>query len=678
LCSGLRFFIGPDGRIWQDVETIVAPLKRMTFHPDSNAITPMLVEQSGLDATSSKYRSDLESLRAQFHTFPDLAEFKSGDLLRLDPDLLADIEYADLSVSLLSGDCNTRPPLLIRRDLADMLRSLRSSSCPKLVVRGVGGGGKTVNIVAAGQEFRRAGYLVVFLKGKEFSSDAFASNPNLVANRWIIRFLKVPSTRFLLSQLRCSFSPDHSFLTLLNLGRRCVPCSFEVMVRFLEALQGIHQPGVLLCLDQYNALLPKKQVETNPLAAMYSGWNNYSLANGAVLYAYSSAVSVEKDAIDGNRAVELRLNNFDPSELDSVLRAWFRCGAITTPADMFDEYKRRVLQETSALPREVGLLCLKFNRWFEDPRDLNAYVHQAKGYYRARLQKMLSRDCIGQELLRESTLFAANLYIGAPVLSIPTSWQIAGLMSQDSSNCWHLPCPAAYPAFFSVFSEEVSATLGAPAIQALKFWLNDLGTRWRGLELAVVHRLRLANTPVVIPFVDVTHNAVSKRSGLFSGSVPKIPRLDPLVFSIDRVVTRDHIPPGPFPISPGDAVVLWRGAAVADVFVYSREERKIWIQVSESPYADHSTKLPDLFTTNAIPGLSVYRFFRKCIDADYKESDQEKLERDEFYVYITSCNQRMTAAHQEFRANRVANVRLIPLSSFAEFFGPDVAACFPV
>ena len=74
----------------------------------------------------------------------------------------------------------------------------------------------------------------------------------------------------------------------------------------------------------------------------------------------------------------------------------------------------------------------------------------------------------------------------------------------------------------------------------------------------------------------------------------------------------------------------------------------------------------------------MYRFFRKCVDADYKENDHEKLEADEFYLCITSSDTRMTEVHQEFKAKRVGNVRLVPPSHFAEFFGRDVAACFPV
>jgi len=114
---------------------------------------------------------------------------------------------------------------------------------------------------------------------------------------------------------------------------------------------------------------------------------------------------------------------------------------------------------------------------------------------------------------------------------------------------------------------------------------------------------------------------------------------------------------------------------VADIFVYSREKRKIWIQVSESAYADYATKLPDLVTTYAIDPmcLCVSVFSQMC----GRENDHEKLEPDEFYLYITTSDKRMTEVHQEFQAKRVANVRLVPPSSFAEFFGRDVAACFP-
>jgi len=125
------------------------------------------------------------------------------------------------------------------------------------------------------------------------------------------------------------------------------------------------------------------------------------------------------------------LSNFRPDELRAVLQRWVACGAVAVPLDSFDEFLRRVSEQTYALPQEVGLLCLKFWKWFEDRRALSAYMDPAQGYYRARLQNVPSKNGLGQELLQDSISFAADLYIGAPVLRIPESWQIAGLLSKE-------------------------------------------------------------------------------------------------------------------------------------------------------------------------------------------------------------------------------------------------------
>jgi len=631
---------------------------------DVEALTARLVQQTALDVKDTEHQMDLENLRHRFSTLPEstaaCVDFKTGDFIKLERELLADMDAPDLVASLLKYDEKRRPPLLVRDDLQYIFDQLRKpGSTDDLVMEGVAGAGKTVNLVAVTQEYRRAGCLVVYVKAQAFCG-SFVSRRDDAAAQWIRTFLRTPVTRFVLSQLPCSFSPQHSLLTLLRLGEPFTLNAFKLVLCLLDELRYVTARRVLVCIDQYNALLAPEQLDSNPLARLLRPCNDYRLHNGSVLYAYSSVGMVDTLPPDSRRAAErLQPNNFHPNELNALLERWIGCGAIPISGPSTAEYVQRVAEETHGLPREVGLLCLKYAEWFENRRYLHEYTDQAFTYFRARLGHVLSTHGRFQEPSVPSILFAASLYMGAPITHIPDSWQAAGLLSKDDTNRCRLSCPASYLAFYDIFNGYVSDAQWVPFLQGLKFLRADPDpvVRRRAVELAIINQLRRASTPVIVPSINIAATSSSSST-----------EVDDLVFSVERVVTLNHSREKErHPLAPGDVLVLWQNH-VLRIFVYSKERRKIWFDISTEAYFDHA----GLFESNLIGDASIYEFCRQCVDSNNRGNGRHRLEPDEFFVFLTTSDQK---ALQPV-ADNGDNVRVVSLRLFELFFGRNAAACF--
>ena len=583
-----------------------------------------------------------------------MPQLQLGQILHLDPELLPDVEYGDLAKTLMRRD-GVSPGLLVRQQLVTIFNNVKKKE-PYQIIRGVAGAGKTVSLVVLAQEFRRAGALVAYIRGKDFSDDRFDEFPADGITFWITQFLKLDMNRALLNLNRCSFSPDRSLLDLLLYGLSAPVHAVEVFVRFLSELRKIENHTVMLCVDQYNALLTEAQQRNNVVAKMLGNWNTYRLQTGPAIYAYSSSFQVEANTEDGNRASEETIVPFTVQELGALLFEWQKQKVVAVTDEMFQSYVTRVQDITHCVPREVGLLCVKFANFFDDSEVLSQYYDQATRHYKARYRRVLSKDGLGQALLDDSVLFAASLFTGSPLRSIPESWVAAGLMSKLPDDMWDLPCPAASRAFFCVFASKISDKIGIPVIEAIKLWLNSPNTSWYALELAVVHRLRFARTSIKIRRINLALEDTKEE----------------LDFKIQSVQTCSK-PNTRFSIKPGEAWVLWRGAAVADVFVYTMAQEKIWIQISEAAYAKHDSQLPHLFTSGAIPGIPVYNFFRWCIEPTFKHNGKyAALESNEYYVYLTASASKMMKTNDSFRPE----VIVVPLQQFHFFFGKAIASLF--
>jgi len=155
---------------------------------------------------------------------------------------------------------------------------------------------------------------------------------------------------------------------------------------------------------------------------------------------------------------------------------------------------------------------------------------------------------------------------------------------------------------------------------------SDATVSWRGLELAVMYVFK-GSLKLNLPFFSLTGAAdpnADRMLGIWQVRVLETP------------AAAGQYPP----IAQGDCVICWRGAAVIDMFVWATDGNKYFIQVSQSAYRAHPTKLPNLFTTpikNAAGYDTVYDFYSKCTDPAFQVGQAPiALQANEHYVYITT------------------------------------------
>lgn len=160
---------------------------------------------------------------------------------------------------------------------------------------------------------------------------------------------------------------------------------------------------------------------------------------------------------------------------------------------------------------------------------------------------------------------------------------------------------------------------------------SDASILWRGLELSVYHVVNNTRS-LLLPFYNLKHEAdVSKNRRILLSNI----------YFLD-LPTINTYPT----IKLGDFVMCWRNHSVIDMFAYSLNGDKYFIQVSVVPYRQHSTQLPDLFThrVSSKPNYdTVYDFYSKCTDNTFvvDQKHNKFAPKNEYYIYITTSVERV-------------------------------------
>ena len=160
------------------------------------------------------------------------------------------------------------------------------------------------------------------------------------------------------------------------------------------------------------------------------------------------------------------------------------------------------------------------------------------------------------------------------------------------------------------------------------FQASDPSVSWRGLELAVYFVVHNSHR-LTVPYYSVAGAAdASKDRQIHTPTV--------------RFIETPAV--GTYPaIAAGEFVLCWRNHAVIDMFAHSSNGDKFFIQVSQSAYKDHSTRLPHLFThpiASAVGYDTVYDFYSRCSNAAFQVGQgPTQLQANEYYIYLTSSTQ---------------------------------------
>jgi len=189
--------------------------------------------------------------------FPPMVELKEGQFLDWTPELINDISVQDMVCTLLRAG-EPLAPLLVRSELSSLFQlATRAPSYHPAqrvqIQRGVSGGGKTMHLVALTQEYRRAGGLVLFIRGKMFAElTTLHARRGEIASQWIRDHVSVDLNRFRASQTPCLLNRDRSLLDLLQVSIKHCALALECMMQYLDEVQRVQKYPVMVCVDQYN------------------------------------------------------------------------------------------------------------------------------------------------------------------------------------------------------------------------------------------------------------------------------------------------------------------------------------------------------------------------------------------------------------------------------------------
>lgn len=494
----------------------------------------------------------------------------------------------------------------------------------KYVLKGAGGVGKTTTLYITACAARAAGCLVMYINAKYFTdgTDWINFKVNVFMQQW----LEYTKNIDLLKKIPSSWS---SFISLYDVALEAANDktdkaieAFSALIRDLCCVEYI---PVIICIDQYNSFLVKHklileegkppqiiQPEYNPIANIFSNWNDFKISRGAVLYAFTSSYHGDKAANDGNSMLYEKIQPYNDSEWNKI----------TT------HFRNKLPDNIEFLREFVGSIPREFMRFFKFWSECGIegidvvkfrYFEDAERYYTTRIHRLLDRERLGAEF-KDSAIFAAKVFMGDKMSSVPGSWDSSGMVIPDGYY-YKLCCPAAEYSILTAFDDF-------HAKEVVKVLKEDSFMSWRVLELCVQHCFRMAArsvSPIELSYTDLTTKSELKK----------------MIVVVKDVIVHEEIPRTLPKFNPGTFYVCWRGAAVIDFFIYSIDGAKIFLQVSELCYREHHTKLPDLFVNNKVPihNLSIHHFFSRCINP--ASTPQNSLGENEYYIYLTTNNSEM-------------------------------------
>jgi hypothetical protein len=169
-----------------------------------------------------------------------------------------------------------------------------------------------------------------------------------------------------------------------------------------------------------------------------------------------------------------------------------------------------------------------------------------------------------------------------------------------------VPCEAAERGLIKSFCEDTTR-------EAIQIFSSDANTRWRALELAFVFVVRqsiIAGNPVTFDCTDL------------KGKSPKT-----IHCSLDRILHySSHMEPSS--VARGTLVVCPRRATMIDFLLFGRDGVKIYVQVSDCAFEDHSPNIKGIPKINTI--------YKNALIQTATE-----MQVDMLYLYISTSRKRL-------------------------------------
>lgn len=470
------------------------------------------------------------------------------------------------------------------------------------VFKGASGVRKTTALLFIGHMARRSGCLVFPIRGHEMRGPSF---PWLVASVLLFRWME--GNRDLLRSL------NHQGGTLLNFLEKSIDSPREsvgILVDFISAVKKVSQVPVIFLIDQGNALWQSDSeaivdAEWDTVCRMFCDFNSFTVARGSVFYAYSASFCLMPRAKDGLSESVLVLSQMDMESSRILVAELVRCKFL--PGECNSTWFERLYELCGGLPRELESfsrsfreLCREKISW--DDIEKKYFIGRAE-FYRYRIRGLLSKE-IAEELRNGSVEFACRYFVNERMHKVPEIWQECGMIVSDRQFC-RLPCPAAEHAFLASLQWD-DLKLG------INIFREVPSVRWKALELAVVWAARFSVRMSLPMILECTDLCGRNRTALHL---------------VIKNIQRHEVRPAIGGIPSSTMFICPDRQPLIEFFIHDESGKHYFLQVSESPYIEHSSKLADDSSTR------ILQLYKACAQGQHEAEFK--------YIYLTTSTQLM-------------------------------------
>jgi len=453
--------------------------------------------------------------------------------------------------------------VLFRNPMKQLVQTVhliaKGQRCNPRILVGPAGSGKSTTLYTIVQYALQQGFIVLYAELGQV-----LDHPENLAEQIVDRFYEVNDTEK---------------LTNANITSR----SLEQLVKSLHKCEL----PVLIALDQWNAISTVPKNSQNIVAKSFR-ITKPEMKWGTTFFAVSSSFDPYHENAFRDADFEtnsIRCEVYTDSEWKTVICNAQHGKFLPNDKEIVD----RLYVVTGRVPR---LLMFAMQCHSQKEELVPGVKIKADGYYSSRVRKLLAK-CGGDDEKKalDVAKVAAALVMNRDLTNLTDICLQSGLfyLSSEDSEGLQLYYPIC-PTLAKIFVREIAEDTGLKTI--LDVLGSDNATRWRGLEVAIASHFLQPRTVTV-----KAHKLMQTGSGMRK----QLENWEPFEFSTGDLYHQQYMGDiGEEFLVPGRVYNCFPNHAVVDFVIFTKNSELVFLQVSESDYAAHTSKANDLYLNKFI------------------------------------------------------------------------------
>eukprot|EP01080_Neovahlkampfia_damariscottae_P006776 gene6776-10940_t len=277
----------------------------------------------------------------------------------------------------------------------------------------------------------------------------------------------------------------------------------------------------------------------------------------------------------------------------------------------------KIIFLTGSLPRMAGLLI---KIWKKFPKKSLSelepqFSKEATTFFETRVNSVLKVGKDNEKTQREISQFATSIFLNRIEKNVPPLWENSGLLFEERDDNWKISCPAAQKAVISALYKEKD--------ECIKIMAQDDSTIGRDFELFISSF-----------FIGRKSIEVRNRNSRGEKREPK----QLLLFSKEFIVQEKSKKYKISKFGKESMIICHKGHPAVDFVIHSTNGDIFFIQASLSTYANHDSKVNNLFDHQIQTDkgeLSVLQYYISCARGDIPKISKYKIPEKCYYLYFT-------------------------------------------